>query len=118
MGYESKIIIVDRHDNGHFVFAEKLAEINMSKMGYGNGWREMFVNPVDYKLFINSCDEDTDEDCYGEHLKSTNVQTVIAWLESEIHKGNKYRRLPILLSLLKGFDESQWEQLQVVHYGY
>ncbi len=118
MGYESRIIVVDRHDQGHFVFAEKLAEIKMSKMGYGNGWREMFSKPVDYKLFIDSCNEDTDKDCYGEHLKSTNIQTVVDWLETEIQNGNKYRRLQVLLSLLKGFDESQWTELQVVHYGY
>lgn len=48
-----------------------------------------------------------------------NFSTVIEWLEKEVEKSN-YRRLKPLLSLLKGFDLSQWRdgEMEIVHYGY
>lgn len=118
MGYESRIIIVERHGGEQTIFGEIISEVWMSKMGYNNGWRELFKNPIDYKLYIDDCEDGTDKDLYGKHLTYTDIKSVVNWLEKEIQKGNDYRRLPVLLSLLKGFDESQWVNLQVVHYGY
>lgn len=121
MGYESRIFIMDRNENEapngeKYAWAEKIAMVNMCKMGYDSGFHELFTEPIDYKIFIDD-EHDVDEDCYGEHLKYATVQTVIDWLEKEIGKDD-YRRLPVLLGLLKGFQTDRWSELQVVHYGY
>ena len=121
MGYESRIFIIDRNERttpkgDKWVYGEKIAMVNMCKMGYDSGFHELFTKPIDYKIFIDG-ETETDVDCYGEHLKSATVQTVIDWLEKEI-KTDDYRRLPVLLGLLKGFQTDRWSELQVVHYGY
>lgn len=121
MGYESRIFIVERHEHkmpsgANWVFAEKIAVINMCKMGYDNGFHELFSTPIDYKIFIDG-DTETDTDCYGEHMKYAKPDDVIRWLKRAIKKDG-YRRMPVLLGLLNGFKEGQWADLQVVHYGY
>lgn len=121
MGYESRIFIIDRNERttpkgDKWVYGEKIAMVNMCKMGYDSGFHELFTKPIDYKIFTDG-ETETDEDCYGEHLKSATVQTVIDWLEKEIETDD-YRRLPVLLGLLKGFQTDRWSELQVVHYGY
>lgn len=122
MGYESRIFIMDRNENEapngeKYTWAEKIAMVNMCKMGYDNGFHELFTEPIDYKIFIDG-ETETDVDRYGEHLKSATVQTVIEWLKKEISVADYYRRMGPLLGLLEGFNESDWSELQVVHYGY
>lgn len=124
MAYESKIIIVDRRVNKNskgeiiYLYGEKLADMMMGCMGYNNGWKELFQTPIDYTLYIENEDKATNNDKYGEHLKYTTISNVIEWLEKEIARGNDYRRLKPLLGLLKGFDEQEWTELQIIHYGY
>ena len=122
MGYESRIFIIDRNERttpkgDKWVYGEKIAMVDMCKMGYDSGFHELFTEPIDYKIFIDG-ETETDTDCYGEHLKSATVQTVIEWLEKEISVADYYRRMRPLLGLLEGFNESDWSELQVVHYGY
>ena len=73
----------------------------------------IFNKEIDYKLFIDSVDIDR----HGEHLKYAPINKVIEWVEQKIKKID-YRRLKPLLGLLKGFDQSKWDELQVIHYGY
>lgn len=121
MGYESRIFVIERKEgtypNGNkYVYAEKIAMVNMCNMGYN--FTGFFDKPIDYKIFVDG-ETETDEDRYGEHLKYAPVDRVIEWLERELAKYTyKYRRLSPLLGLLKGFDQYEWEELQVVHYGY
>lgn len=138
MGYESKVYVVNvlehRHplvnrvtkqpcldENGKQIMAEGygqiVAMIDMCKMGYDSGWKELFTKEIDYKIFAENGDEDTDEDCYGEHIKSGDITAIISWLENQI-KIEHYRRLKPLLSLLRGFTPDEWEDLQVLHYGH
>ena len=121
MGYESRIFVVNRceikHNDGtKFVYAEKIADVKMGKMYYG--FTDLFDNKIDYELFIDTKDEPTQTDCYGDVMTYTDCQTVIDFLEELIADGEDYRRLTVLLGLLKGFDEKQWDNIQVVHYGY
>lgn len=122
MAYESRVFIVNRrafkYPNGNgWVWGENIADVKMSAMGYDSGFKELFTQEIDYKLFIDNSNKDTNKDRYGEHLKYTSVDTVVRWLEKEITRSD-YRRLPVLLGLLKGLDPKQWDELQVVHYGY
>lgn len=119
MGYESRIFVVDRREYKHgdgtsYVYAEKIADIKMACMY--DGFTKLFDKKVDYDLYIDNGDEATQTDMYGEIMTYTDCKTVINYLENLISKD--YRRLPLLLGLLKGIDESQWDNIQIVHYGY
>ena len=121
MGYESRIFIVNRNEinynNGTpYVWAEKIADIKMSCMY--DGFTDLFDKEIDYELYINNGDEKTQTDKYGDIMTYTDCKTVIDYLEKLIADGEDYRRLGLLLGLLKGIDESQWNEIQVVHYGY
>lgn len=135
MGYESKIIIMDRHEhttpnNGKWIGALEIATFDLSKMGYekvnGKEFTDIFKTPIDFDLYIQNEDPSTvypaeywREDCYGEHCKYTTIENVIDWLEqSKVAK--TYRRAKLLLNCLYSFRDIQNEftQLCVVHYGY
>ena len=121
MSYESRIFVVERNeienrDGTSYVYAEKIADVKMCSMY--NGFKNIFDKEVDYELYIDSGEESTSTDMYGDKMKYTDVQTVIDYLEKLIDRGETYRRLPLLLGMLKGIDTSQWNDIQVVHYGY
>ena len=117
MGYESRVFVVDVHRRTNFIYAEKVASMNLCKMGSNNGWLELFSKEIDYTLFMDDGNTEFDTDRYGDHMKSCSIEKVIAWLENEMQH-NSYRRLSILYGLLKGFKQDEWENLEVVHYGY
>ena len=121
MGYESRVFVVnrneiERNDGSTYVYAEKIADVKMSCMG--SGFTELFDKKVDYELYIDNGDESTQTDKYGDVMTYTDCKTVIDYLENLIAEGNDYRRLSVLLGLLKGFNEEEWDDIQVVHYGY
>ena len=120
MGYESRVFIVNRSEierkNGIYVYAEKIADIKMSSMY--NGFTDLFNKKVDYELYIDDKDNPTQTDKYGDVMTYTDCKTVIGYLEKLIADGENYRRLTLLLGLLKGIDETQWNNIQIVHYGY
>lgn len=124
MGYESRLYIVDVHRNkqegskdfGKVYFAERIATLELSCMGYTNGWKDLFDKPIDYKIFVTD-DEDTNKDKYGEIMKSADFDKVIHWLETKGAEEH-YRRIAPVLGMLKGFNRSEWDELQIVHFGY
>lgn len=135
MGYESKIVIMDRHEykkpNGDkWIFALEISTFDLSKMGYekanGHTFHDIFKTPIDFDLYIQNEDANNvypaeywREDCYGEHCKYTTIENVIAWLEQS-KTAKTYRRAKLLLNCLYSFRDIQNEftQLCVVHYGY
>lgn len=124
MGYESRIFIVNRFtidfEDRVDICAEKIADIKLGKMY--SGFRYIFNKKIDYSIYVDSADYDTNIDKYGEKLKYASISDVISYLEnlmkSEDYKVNPHRRIMPLYSLLKGFNENEWHDLQVVHYGY
>lgn len=124
MGYESRIYICDRaeHKNNNeeivWVYNEVIAAIDMCKMGYDNGWRELFNKELTGDFYgMDGGDETIIEDLYGSTLQYTEIDKVVTWLENEMQKSD-YRRLAVLYNMLKGFNAEQWNNLIVVHYGY
>lgn len=115
MGYESRLYIVK--ENKTVNYAEVIARFDCSKMRCNNGWRELFKKPLESKMYADDGNTLIEEDNYGEKLKSAEFQSVIAWIEKEVQKSD-YRRLKPLLSLLKGFDLTQWPdgEMQIVHF--
>lgn len=121
MSYESRVFVVNRNESQYpdgtkYVYADKIADIKMACMG--NGFADLFDKKVDYELYIDNGDKATQTDMYGEVMTYTDCKTVIDYLENLIASGSDYRRLSVLLGLLKGFNEEQWGNIQVVHYGY
>ena len=119
MAYESRVLFVNvmRREDG-FVYARKVAEVDMSAMGYEYGWRDLFTKEIDYKLFMDDGETEFDTDMYGDHLKSCSVDKLLAWVEKEMQRSGYNWRLPTLHGLLKGLLESGWKNLDVVHFGY
>ena len=115
MGYESRVYIVKKSNSSDF--AQEIAKFNCCKMQ--EGWADLFDKQFNGELYADDGNTLIKKDKYGKELKYTDFPTVIAWLEKEVEKGD-YRRLKPLLSLLKGFDLSQWTdgEMQIVHYGY
>ena len=113
MGYESRIYVVNV--NKSISYGEVIARFDLSKIG--NGFSDLFKNPVDFHFYAEDGDTIITKDSYGDEVKTASIQDVIEWLETkgrEIH----YRRIEPLIGLLKGFDFAEWEDLRVVHYGY
>lgn len=129
MGYESKIIIVDRNQHSAWIHGGEIARFDLSKMGYarydGKMFRDLFTIPVDFDLYVNSSSEPVPdsfyrEDNYGEICKYTeNIDEVISWLEQS-EKSEPYRRAKLFLNFLRVLKESKrdFRQLVLVHYGY
>lgn len=114
MGYESQLFIADRYDNGYM---NVIASFDLCKMGYGIGFHELFKEPVGRDIWMPGIGDEIEEDMYGAELKHTDINTVIEWLET-YGVNIKYRRITPLLNLLKGFEQSEWEDLRVIHYGH
>lgn len=134
MGYESKIIIADRHDCttpicGGRVYGCEIARFDLAKMGYsvygGKRFTDLFTTPIDFDLHVNPGKENQEEnyykmDRYGEICKYTaDIDGVISWLEqSELD--DPYRRAKLFLNFLRVLKESvqDFNQIVLVHYGY
>lgn len=131
MGYESKLFVVnrihfsERDGMPEWICAQEIASYDLSKMGYdAKEFFAAFKTEIDYKLWMPVCDDhgnetigETDIDCYGEHMKGATLEDLIPALEA-VEQRDRYRRLPPLIAMLKAFDPSEWDDLQVVHYGY
>ena len=125
MGYESKLIIINRTTwKGwdplatkyvNYAFGEEIATFKLSCMGNNFNHKEIFSTPIDFDLYSDG--EATREDCYGEHCGMAHLADVIEVLH-EFAAKDDYRRLMPCISLLNGFDESRWDELVVVHWGY
>ena len=128
MGYESKIIFVDRHEySSGSVYGQEISIWDMCKMGWyefnGKSFKDIFTIPIDFDLNLNGdvWGEKARIDSYGEHCKYTTINVVIEWLEHYVEKVN-YRRAELLLAFLyimkEQINNGKWNEICVVHYGY
>ena len=142
MGYESKVLIVEKKEietgSGEpIVYANIIAEYDLCKMGWRAGpFYKAFKNPIEYKLYLPGVDErgrecivETDEDCYGEHMKAASLPELADALR-KINDEDPYRRIPPLLALVEAFCENigDWNgdfdhiggsvRIEAVHFGY
>ena len=112
---EHKIIIVDRITDG--IQSHHGIVIAEFKLGILNNFENIFTTPIDFDLYIDGGDTITREDKYGSHCKMASISTVLREL-TKYNAENSYRRLKPCIGLLLGFDEKEWNDLEVVHYGY
>ena len=118
MGYESKIIVVQKWNLDDVdSFGKSIAELNLC--GMPNTFfpiKETFENELDKPIYLDGSGEVT-EDKYGEKLRYTSVERLLKVLykcESEEH----YRRTEMAINLLKSFTTNDWDNIVVAHYGY
>ena len=130
MGYESKIIVVERFKpdmTDGKGYGDEIARFDLSKMGYetvdGIPFRGVFHTPIDFDLYgmYREIEKDSDyyTDCYGEHCKWATIEEVKAWLEkSEVLK--TYRRAKLFYDFLCALEQRQsdFRQIVLVHFGY
>lgn len=120
MGYESRLYVVNRckaSDWGDYVFAERIAVFNMCCVGWNPD--KIFTEPIDFMLGRDNDGngEPIYNDKYGKRCHMASVSTVIKAIE-KLEEADHYRRFKPLLGFLKSLDESEWDDLRVVHFGY
>ena len=119
MGYERKLYIVNKTSVKFEIeekqYAEIIAFYNMSKF---NAFDGIFTKETDCFIYADDGNTQILKDKYGDALKESTITEVIECLEKFKEAQENYRRVQPLLSLLKGFNLDEWENLVVLHYGY
>lgn len=117
MGYESKLIVVEKwNEPNDFSIGKTIAEVNLCVMP--NSFfpiEETFENEIEAPVFMGTSVEA--EDKYGKKLRYTSVEKLLKVLykcEAEEH----YRRTEMAINTLKTFTSKDWHNIVVVHYGY
>ena len=119
MGYESRLYVVEKTDLSGYAYpehkyAQVVAMFDLCKVGLHNS---MF-RPTDCYIYASDGNTEIIADDYGDPLKELPIPEVIKLLEERQVECPDYRRWQPCISLLKSFDESQWKNLVVLHYGY
>lgn len=117
MGYESRLYVVNRVENVWTggLWGDKLAVFNMSCVGWNPD--KIFTTPIDFNIGYDKNGEPIYNDMYGKRCGMASVVDVISTIES-LEEREHYRRFKPLLGFLKSLDESEWDDLRVVHFGY
>ena len=130
MGYESRLYVVNKWENsmklpiiiedvdyGERVWSEIIAMMNVSK--YPEISNFMRKQPItDSYIYADDGNTHIVSDRYGDVMTECSVEELLEVIQREVDKGEDYRRLMPLYSLLKGFDPKQWSNLRVLHFGY
>jgi len=119
MGYESRLYVVNKwknipSSNENYIYAEILAMLNMSKCGIH---RQDF-RTTDCAIYADDGNTLITEDCYGDTLGELTIPEAIKLIEKHQEMCPAHRRWKPCLDLLMSFDETDWDQLVVLHYGY
>ena len=116
MGYESKLYVVDKHDWKwcEEKWGEVIASFDLCRVPIN------FAHYPATDCYIFSDDGNTKitEDKYGSPLREIPINELINMIENAIKETDYYRRYQPCLSLLKGFNPKDWENLIVLHYGH
>lgn len=118
MGYESKLYVVDKHHHMKWrdkFWGEVIATFDLCKV-YNLDFGKFPA--TDCYIYADDGNTEIREDCYGDPLREIPIKDAIKMLEEVIKKVDYYRRYQPCLSLLKGFNPDDWEDLVVLHYGH
>ena len=120
MGYESRLYVVNRRElrwdgKSLGIYRDMIAKFDMSCVRWNPD--EIFTTPIDFHIGYNEKNEPIYNDLYGKRCGMASVSAVISAIEA-LEGREHYRRFKPLLGFLKGLDESEWDDLRVVHFGY
>jgi hypothetical protein len=125
MGYESKLVVVDKSDlftpdDDGKVWAEKIADVRLSVID-GDVLRRIKKYPVASCYYYEHGSEDkVVEDFYGEELTEVPLKDMISILK-DAEEMSSYRRYKIAIGLLESFSDYDWDttnNIVVLHFGY
>ena len=114
MGYESRLYVVQKsqvakHNNKYW--CEVIASFDLCKVDIN------FRKYLKTDSYFIEGNEYVFEDCYGEPLRELTIAEAIKEIENAMARYD-YRRWKPILGLLKGFNEDEWGDLRVLHYGH
>ena len=93
-----------------------IASFDMSKIG-ASSWLSRYPE-TEYYIYADDGNTEIVEDAYGEPLREIPIDELIDILENDPEMQG-YRRVEPFLALLKGFDQSKFDNnLVVLHYGH
>lgn len=119
MGYESRLYVVEKGVtkglNG-YRYCEVIAVFNLCKVYEVSNKMGQYPE-TDGFVYASDGNTEITEDCYGAPLKEIPIKDAIQILKAAA-ENDDYRRYKPCLGLLKSFDESQWQDIVVLHYGY
>ena len=128
MGYESTLIIgIERgfstkHNKKEYDFVDPIAVLDIGVCNDLSCNFGLFRKASDNdRYYTEICRKNVFEDCYGEDMKISDIETIYNWLNSDENKDSGYRRYMMLNATLKSFIDNQnlWdEELIVLHYGH
>ena len=128
MGYESTLIIgIERgfsakHNKKEYTFVDPVAVLDISCCHDLSGDADVFRKASDNdRYYTEIFHKNVFEDCYGEDMKISDIETIYNWLNSDKNQDPGYRRFMMLNATLKSFIDNQnlWdEELIVLHYGH
>lgn len=119
MGYESKLYVVEKtamSDENHMFYGIVVAMFDLSKVYYVSDRikKYPYTNTV---FFSDDGNTEIIEDIYGERLREIPLKDMITILR-EASANSDYRRYKPALALLESFDDPQWKDIVVLHYGH
>ncbi len=119
MGYESKLYVVEKttmSNENHMFYGIVVAMFDLSKTN-AVSYRIVDYPYTDTYFFADDGNTEVIEDEYGKRLKEIPLKDMIEILR-EIYAKSGYRRYKPALALLEAFDDPQWKDIVVLHYGH
>ena len=114
MAHESRLFVVKGNDSSWY--GEKVAMFDLCSVP--SCYDKFRTYPATkLEVYLENGDFRTTEDKYGEPIREIPLKDAIEIIENASAYDN-YRRFGPCLALLKSFDEMQWGELVVLHYGY
>lgn len=122
MGYESRLYVVEKStlkcevDGEEMRWGEVVAMFDLCVV---YGWSGEMGRFKDTDAYIYGSDGNTriTRDGYGERLKEVPLGDAVKILRREAEK-DPYRRFKPCIALLEAFNEDEWRELVVLHYGH
>lgn len=117
MGYESRLYIVNKSDikDGKGYWSDLIASFNLCCVS--DILMSNIAKAKDTDAYFLAGDSFIYEDRYGKKLKEIPLKEMITMISNAMQYDD-YRRYKPCLSLLMGFNEKEWNNLVVLHYGY
>ena len=124
MGYESKLYVVEKPifelaNNDRMIYCQVIAMFDLCKFPALSIQLTKYPN-TKYYFYADDGNTKILTDRYEDTLKEIPLSDVINILETELSKGETYRRIYPVLAALKAIQEhkDQWREVVVLHYGY
>lgn len=123
MGYESKLYVVDKGvkvydiEEQPRVWGNVIAMFDLSK-DYDVSGRMRKYPATNAYIYADDGNTKIVEDYYGEPLREIPLKDAIQIIKDAMDINPNYRRHTPCLRLLQGFDENEWGNLVVLHFGY